>query len=42
MTVAVVPETLHSDVGGERHWFCRPGCREAYEADPARYASVGA
>jgi xanthine dehydrogenase accessory factor len=42
MTVAVVPETLHSDVSGERHWFCRPGCREAYEADPARYASVGA
>jgi xanthine dehydrogenase accessory factor len=42
MTVAVVPETLHSDVGGERHWFCRPGCREAYEADPARYAPVGA
>jgi xanthine dehydrogenase accessory factor len=41
MTVAVVPETLHSDVDGERHWFCRPGCREAYEADPARYASVG-
>lgn len=42
MTVAVVPETLHSDVNGERHWFCRPGCREAYEGDPARYASVGA
>jgi xanthine dehydrogenase accessory factor len=42
MTVAVVPETLHSDVNGVRHWFCRPGCREAYAGDPARYASVDA
>lgn len=40
MTVAVVADTLHSDAGGERRWFCREGCRDAFEAEPARYAEA--
>lgn len=40
MTVAVVPDTLYSDAAGERRWFCREGCRDAFEAEPARYAEV--
>ncbi|MFD5624818.1 XdhC family protein [Streptomyces sp. NPDC127072] len=38
MTVAVVDGTPYSDAGdGGRRWFCRAGCRTAYEKDPARY-----
>jgi len=40
MTVAVAPDTLCSDAAGERRWFCREGCRDAFEAEPARYAEV--
>jgi xanthine dehydrogenase accessory factor len=40
MTVAVVADTLHSDAGGARRWFCREGCRDAFEAEPARYAEA--
>ncbi|WUD71443.1 XdhC family protein [Streptomyces sp. NBC_00510] len=40
MTVAAVPDTPHSDAGGERRWFCCAGCRTAFEADPARYAEA--
>jgi xanthine dehydrogenase accessory factor len=40
MTVAIVPETLSSDAAGERRWFCREGCRDAFEAEPARYAEA--
>ncbi|WP_371494881.1 XdhC family protein [Kitasatospora sp. NBC_00374] len=32
MTVAVVPDTLFSDVGGHRHWFCSAGCRDRFES----------
>lgn len=32
MTVAAVDSSIHSDVGGERHWFCCTGCKEAFEA----------
>ncbi len=37
MTVAPVADTPYSDVSGERRWFCCAGCRDTYEADPARY-----
>jgi xanthine dehydrogenase accessory factor len=39
MTVAAVDATLHADVGGERVWFCGPGCRDAFLDAPARYRS---
>jgi xanthine dehydrogenase accessory factor len=38
MTVAAVDATLHADVDGVRTWFCAPGCRRAFLADPAAYA----
>ena len=28
--------------GGTTYWFCRPGCREKFIADPARYVSPAA
>ncbi|MFD6289847.1 XdhC family protein [Streptomyces sp. NPDC060205] len=35
--------TPYSDAGGAgRQWFCCPSCREAYEKDPARYATARA
>jgi xanthine dehydrogenase accessory factor len=40
MTVAAVEATLHADVDGVRTWFCGEGCRRAFLADPAAYASV--
>jgi xanthine dehydrogenase accessory factor len=39
MTVAAVDATLHADVDGVRTWFCGEGCRKAFLADPAAYAS---
>ena len=39
MTIAVVADAPYSDVGGQRRWFCREGCREAFEAEPERYAA---
>ena len=37
-SVAPVDATLHADVDGVRTWFCCPGCRDAFVADPARFA----
>ncbi len=39
MTVAAVDATLHADVDGVRHWFCGGGCRAAFVAEPAAFAS---
>jgi xanthine dehydrogenase accessory factor len=39
MTVVTVEATLHADVDGVRYWFCAPGCRAAFLADPAAYAT---
>jgi xanthine dehydrogenase accessory factor len=39
MAVAAVDASIHADVGGERYWFCGPGCRDAFCDDPARYRS---
>jgi xanthine dehydrogenase accessory factor len=40
MSVAMVPSSLSADVDGTTVWFCGPGCRTAYLADPARYAAA--
>lgn len=31
-----------ADYRGKRHFFCGPGCRAKFEADPERYAATGA
>ena len=38
MEVASVEASLNSDHEGVRWWFCGPGCRDAFQADPSRYA----
>jgi xanthine dehydrogenase accessory factor len=40
MTVAAVEASLHADVDGTRWYFCSPGCRKAFIANPAAYSSV--
>lgn len=40
MSVAAVETSLHADVGGERWYFCCPGCRSAFLADPTRYTGA--
>ena len=32
MTVTVAPDTPHLAVDGVDHWFCNPGCRDAFKA----------
>jgi xanthine dehydrogenase accessory factor len=39
MTVAAVPSSLHLEHEGVTYYFCAPGCRKAFAADPARYLS---
>ncbi|HEX8856370.1 MAG TPA: XdhC family protein [Thermoleophilaceae bacterium] len=39
MTVAISAATPSADLDGRRFWFCGDGCREAFEADPSRYAA---
>jgi xanthine dehydrogenase accessory factor len=39
MTVAAVAASLHVEHEGGTTWFCGEGCRTAFLADPARYAS---
>lgn len=40
MTVAAVAATPHADLGGVTTWFCCPGCRDRFLADPDRYADA--
>lgn len=40
MTVAIVSDAPYSDAGGERRWFCREACRDAFAAEPERYAQA--
>ncbi len=40
MTVAAVESSLHADVDGVRWYFCCPGCRKAFLADPASFAGA--
>jgi xanthine dehydrogenase accessory factor len=37
MTVAVAPTALRLDHGGRPVYFCGPGCRDAFAANPAAY-----
>jgi xanthine dehydrogenase accessory factor len=38
MTVAAVETSIHADVDGTRYYFCCPGCKESFVADPSAYA----
>ncbi|MEO8906751.1 MAG: XdhC family protein [Microbacteriaceae bacterium] len=38
MTVAAVPASLHVEHDGALVYFCSPGCRTTFLADPERYA----
>lgn len=40
MTVALAGARHYADVGGRRAYFCCGGCRQAFLADPARYAAA--
>lgn len=40
MSVAAVEASLHTDHDGVRVYFCAPGCKKAFLADPGRYATV--
>lgn len=37
MTVAAVPASIHADVDGTRYYFCCPGCRERFVANPSEF-----
>lgn len=37
MTVAAVEASIHVDVDGSRWYFCCPGCRTTFLADPSAY-----
>jgi xanthine dehydrogenase accessory factor len=41
MTVAVRPATVSYPYAGATWYFCAPGCREAFAADPSRFAAAG-
>lgn len=38
MTVAAVETSIHADLDGARWYFCCPGCKDAFLADPAAYS----
>jgi xanthine dehydrogenase accessory factor len=40
MTVAAVESSIHADVDGERFYFCCPGCKDTFLADPSAYAGA--
>ncbi|MBT8161305.1 MULTISPECIES: XdhC family protein [Arthrobacter] len=40
MTVAAVEATLHAEYAGTTYYFCSPGCRRAFLAEPERYAAA--
>jgi xanthine dehydrogenase accessory factor len=37
MTVAAVETSIHADVDGTRYFFCCPGCKTTFLADPAAH-----
>jgi xanthine dehydrogenase accessory factor len=39
MSVAVSPASLRLEHAGRTWYFCAPGCRTAFAADPARYGA---
>jgi xanthine dehydrogenase accessory factor len=38
MTVAAVETSIHADLDGARWYFCCPGCKDTFLADPAAYS----
>jgi xanthine dehydrogenase accessory factor len=40
MTVAAIESSIHADVDGTRWYFCCPGCRTTFLADPAKYVEA--
>ena len=40
MTVAVEGAKETAEYGGVTYYFCNPGCRQRFEADPARYVEA--
>lgn len=38
MAVAMVPASLHVEHGDTTVWFCGPGCRDAFVADPGGFS----
>lgn len=40
MSVVAVPSSLHLELDGRTTWFCGEGCRRAFLADPASYATA--
>jgi xanthine dehydrogenase accessory factor len=37
MSVAAIDTLFHVDLDGRRYWFCGPGCRQAFAANPAGF-----
>jgi xanthine dehydrogenase accessory factor len=37
MKVAAVESSIHAEVGGMTFYFCCPGCKDTFLADPAAY-----
>jgi xanthine dehydrogenase accessory factor len=40
MTVAAVPASIQAEVDGTRYYFCCPGCRDRFVANPVEFAST--
>ena len=40
MSVAAVEASIHADLDGTRWYFCCPGCKKAFLADPASFAGA--
>jgi xanthine dehydrogenase accessory factor len=40
MEVAIRENAIQLEREGRRHYFCSPACREAFAADPSRYAAT--
>jgi protein SCO1/2 len=38
MTVRAAPDSLQETHAGHTYYFCSPGCRDAFRANPAKYA----
>jgi xanthine dehydrogenase accessory factor len=39
MSVPMVESSLHLEHAGTTIWFCAPGCKRAFAADPAAFGA---
>jgi YHS domain-containing protein len=37
MTVEKAKAAATSEYGGEKYYFCAPGCKQMFDADPQKY-----